>query len=296
VTHKSLELLTVFAPTLPVQSRVVALFPSDRLKAVLESLPTGFPRLVRAASPEAFSSRIRSLYGIDISTLAGSCAFALVADAGPVLVCQGGTATPVEGSSRWAHGPAEGHTITRGGLSISISAHQGRLMVGSPVAVERCLLAQRKSWPDLTGGLSRWKPRLSEIAGADAFGDMAVFFLDPSMAPWCGSDCIVSAIFATDQEFVAAAITRDDTVETVQTRAAALWSATISDYATLMDEPRETRSPPVEDSWFKAGDPAIRQAELSTRGAWVFLKGPGDLGSVALALASHWPARLFGDD
>ncbi len=283
------------APRIPIQATQFGIFPASRVQAALESLPAGLPRLVYAMTADDFKTRLRTLYGVDLSDVAGTCAFALLPEAGPLVMCPGGSLSEVKGSYRWVHGKASGYNVTRNGVEISFGIIDGYLTVGTVQAVSRAVLVSLGSWPRLSDGRGRWMPRMVESTGVDAFGHSALFFLDPSTAPWCGDLCTNTAVFASEDAVIAIARAVTGEGPALQARAEAWWQEVGITLGNLQGQPEADRLMRMPDSWLKPADLLARSGTFRLREDHLLFEGRGDPIVMLTALNAQLPQRWLSE-
>lgn len=291
-----LAAVDAIAPRIPVQATQVAIFPAARVHAALESLPAGLPRLAYAMNADDFRTRLRTLYGVDLSDIAGMCAFVLLPEAGPVAMCPGGALSEVKGAYRWVHGKASGHNVTRNGVEVSLATVDGHLVVGSIEAVRRVVLVSQGAWPRLSDARSRWMPRLIESAGVDPLRHSALFFVDPATAPWCGGDlCVSSAVFASEDSVVAVAQAVAGKGASLEATAAAWWEGVRAALGDIQGLPEHERLMRMPDSWLKPADLLVRSTDLVLREDRLVFQGIGDPIVLLIALNAESPQRWLSE-
>lgn len=283
------------APRLPAQVSSVAVFPATRIHDAVRRLPGLLPNLAWAASPEDFAKRLKTIYGVDLTGVDGMCAVAMVQEAGPLVVCPGGKLSAVENGYRWVAGVARGHNVTRYGIEVSVALVDGHLVAGSTEAVQRAVRVSQGSWPKLSDARSRWMPIVTELAGHDAFGQSGLFYLDPSTAPWCGGDCVASAVFDNGAAVRAIAIAQPGKGAAVQARAAAWWQSVGRSLSALMALPLIERPLRMPEPWLKPADLLASSGVLSLRGDHLFFDGSGDAVALLVSLNAELPRRWLAD-
>lgn len=279
------------AAMLPVQLSSVGVFPASRLHEAIERLPAVVPRLAYTLRAEDFLTRLRNLFGVELSGIQGVCAFADVQEAGPVILCPGGQLVPVKDAYRWTSGAVSGHDVTRNGVVVSLAVVDPYLVVGTPEAVRRVVQVSQRAWPRFLDARSRWFPAFTEAAGEDEFGHSALFFMDPATAPWCGTDCEMAAVFASADGVRAISRAGEDRIGALESRVTEWWGGIREAFAQIHAAPDMERPFRMTDAWLKPGDLLTRTGTLRTRGQHVFFKGSGDPLVVLLTLNPELPRR-----
>ncbi|MBP7160526.1 hypothetical protein KBB45_04560 [Myxococcota bacterium] len=274
VPGSTVAALEAMAPVLPSNLEAVGVFPASRITNLVKSLPETFPFLAFAVNAEDFTKRLSTIFGLNLTDLEGTCAFALVKDAGPLFVCPAGEITPVKGAYIWKSGDISGYNVKRHEVEVSFAKIGKHLVAGSVKAVHTATMVAQQSWPRLENARSRWLPNVSEAAGEDEYGHSALFFLEPKTAPWCDKNCQVVAIFADEKRVRAVTKTSDEAIGALEERFKGWWAEIDQRIRELeKSSPRPLR---MTDAWLKPGLLLLESGELKIRGPVAFFKANGD--------------------
>jgi hypothetical protein len=288
------------ARILPARTRVLATFPGTVLRAALAEATTLFPRQMLARAPEELSARMREVFGTDLSDAGPGCAVAWIAEAGPLLACDGGTASPPAGAVRWSDGPAEGWTVARSGREVGVARMGGRLLAGTPEALRVVVQVARKSWPALAPAEVEAIRKASDLAAIEARRPIAVLFPDRTAAPWCAAvdACLSTAIFADAEEggVIAVGTGSPEAAAVAGAAMEAFWRAAVAGpVAAMVAAPARDRPHYVGDGAVKLADLPARTAERADRGEVAAMRVRGRVSALAAALRPDVLETIFGE-
>lgn len=282
------------ATSLPATTEVLAVFPVAVARALVADYAKLLPTLFDAADATVLEGRLADRTGIALGTLGAECAVARIADAGLVVVCDGDKVVPPAGAATWKDGDASGHEVRLLGAKVLVGVRAGRVVAGTPEAVRKVLQAARDEVPTLGEGGLRWLASAKKLGYADGRRDVALYFLAPRTAPWCGPTCVATAVFAgrdggaiaIDEGAGGVAVSNGESaggaVGAGRRAVDSWWKATVLPFERLRDAAPAARTEPVPDEAIMAADLPTRTATWSDRGGVSILRGKGD----ALMLAS----------
>jgi len=282
-----LDILERFAALLPVNTDIVAVFSSDTLKGVLEEITESFPVPALMEDKTALPGRVSQVYGLNLDDLGRYCAMSLIKRAGPLLACEfNGKTSPPPGNTRWTHDKAHGHNVMRGEANVYVGVIKDWLVIGSGKAIQRLSLVDRDDSSSLETVVAGKSKVLSGLAAADPWGKLAVFFIEPSVAPWCDDvSCEDTAIFIDPgKESMLVVNSRDGLSEEARAKVDVFWTDVKAQFVKVCDTEMVMRPVPIPDRALKKADLLVRRGEIAVRGHQVTLKGPGYASLLATVL------------
>lgn len=294
------------ATSLPATTEVLAVFPVAVARALVADLARLLPTLLDAADAAVLEGRLADRTGVALGTLGAECAVARIADAGVVVVCDGDKIAPPERAATWKDGDASGYEVRLLGAKVYVGVRAARVMAGTPEAVRKVLQAARNEVPTLGEGGLRWLATAKKLGYADGRRDVAVYFIAPHAAPWCGPTCGATAVFAgrdggaiAVEEGAGAGVTGGDPASGDAAGAGrkavdAWWKATVLPFERLRDTATSARTDPVPDEAIMAGDLPTRTAAWSERGGVSIFRGKGDALMLACLLRLDLARSLLG--
>jgi len=249
---------------------------------LIADLAKGLPTLLDAADAATLEKRLADRFGIPPDSLGDECALAWIADAGGLLVCDGGKTEAPKGSETWADRDASGYAIRFRGDLLQIGSRAGRVYAGTPEAMRKAIQAERHEVATLGAGTA-WPTVASRLAYADGRREVGVFFVAPESAPWCRDGCIATALFA-GREGGAILAEGNAQAGAVRSGLEAFWKAAREPFEALRDADPSARTQAVPDETLKMADLAVRTAEWTERGPVGAFRGKGDAVMLACLL------------
>jgi hypothetical protein len=296
-----IDVLAQAARLIPDSARLVVTFPATTAQAMLESLPTLWPRGVMSLTWDSFAKRIKTLWGIDATSASGQCILVVLADGGTYGMCDGAKAGPIEGSHLWQFADAEGWIVKRGGHDTWIGRLDDKVLAGDPNAIRQVLEVYRRTRTPLAGALLRKQEALLELAASDPHSHATAWFLDRTAAPWCGAGCRATAVFWSPEGYTALVLAEPDRTEPAKAAATAWWSRIGREVEPLPAAAENPRTAPSTaqvramlpvDMAIEA-DRTFRSGKFEVRGDRISLSGQGDLAWLALVLNPDVMKTLF---
>lgn len=289
VPEDPVEVLTRFAPVLPVRIRAVAAFPAEALRRAVRDVAAAIAYPLVLETPEAITARIKALYGFDVSRPGPWCVFAWLEADGPALVCEGmGPGEVLErpsGAVGWNAWQFQGHRVAR--ADVIAAAGEGFLAIGSEPAVRRIAMVRGGAWPSLQSGMSRLQADIRRAGRAGDDEEAALWFADPAAAPWClAGICEATAVFASRNGLRVTAEAKSGLGSVLRSSIEVAWETRVV---------RPFGARPLPDAVSKPADLLIRQAVVELREPLVTLRAAsGDPVFLAAALHPDLVVRFLG--
>lgn len=283
-----IEILTRFAPVLPLRLRAIGVVPAEALRQAVRDVAAANAYALALEDPaKGIVTRIRALYGLDWDSPGPWCVFAWMDVDGSVLVCEGMT-TALErpaGSVGWNAWNLQGHRVP--GTDMVAAAGEGYVAIGAESAVQRVAMTLAGAWPPLRLGMARIEAaiRRAGLGGEDV--EAALWFLDPDSAPWClPGICVATAVFASRSGMQVTAEAKPGLSLPVKASLDLLWESEVR-------RPFQARTLP--DAVSKPADLLVREAIVEMRGPLVTLTSSrGDPVFLATALYPDHVMRFLG--
>ena len=286
-----LDVLERLAPRIPISARLVATFPAASARSLLEALPVQWPRTVRAAEPDVFFKRVRDLWGIDIPSLGGDCMLVVVPPTEVFVSCDVARTAVVPGTHLWKDGDASGWIVRRNGLDLWVGTQGDRVLAGTQGGVQAALMTTRGAFPSLANALPRMEAGLKELASADGRRESALWFPDPTLAPWCSEACVRTAVFWSGSGVSGVVAGENGRADVARVGVDAWWSGVKAADAKVSSSSEAGLS---EDVLKRTAMPAT-SAEIGVRGDRVGFQGQGDPAWLALVLRLDLLQSFLGD-
>lgn len=278
---------------LPINTKMIAVFKADSLRALLNEIATAWPRSVLSETPEALFDRVKAIYGIDVSRLGPWCYFAITD--GPVLICNGEALSEPQNSSRFVEvlGPLV-YQIDRSDIAIALSAFNGKTIVGEPSSVRRIIAVMKKEWPSLARRSDPWRPD-PILPATNTYREAAIYFPDPHFAPWCDERCDATVIYMEPSKGLAIVVrTPGLDASKAAERLEEQIRSTISTFDAIRETGRSTSGERVPMSLLKQADLASRSISTKIRGDVATLYIEGNVLALTVVLYENVAAILFG--
>lgn len=289
-----MDVVSSYSRMIPAEAKALVLFNPADMMDLLDRIPRQAPKFMRVPDWEPMRQRIRDVWGIEPNELGTQCLVAVM-DVGPLVMCRGAKLADAPFDAKvWNDGKYSGRMLERGTSVVYIGLLDDVLVIGSMDTVHHAILAKQGQWPALDRLIERDHGRISEVVAGDVFSDIAVLFVDPKSAPWCGEKCGGTGIFASRTKgFEAIVLAEPGTAQMVEVAVKDWWSRSIEGPVKVLVDPANGRGglPPLLR---KAADSGVAGTATSIRGDIVSLKGEGDLMGLAMALNIDIVSNLLG--
>jgi len=281
---------------LPVGTRLIATGDVQTIVAAAAEAKALFPRLV--PKEETVEALIRKIYGVDLTRTGPNCLFAWIADAGGLLWCDQGQASPPPGAELFVNGEAQGYTVKRGEIAVAVGTWSGRLLAGSPAAVEQVIKVARRAWPGLSREMVEAISEASSLAALDRRRPISIYFPRREWPPWCVQGCLSTAVFLDPAEggVIAARTPSPEAASIVGQALSAFWTDKVSrPFTSFVNMPRSERPFRVQDEVIKLAYLPATAPERADRGEVAALRVKGDCLALALAFRPDLLWVLLGE-
>lgn len=287
-----LKRLEAFSKTIPASAALIGLFPADFVKTLVSDVGSLFPHLLILEDPRKMGQRLLDLYGIALDDLRGWCAFAWLPEGGPLLLCEALSYRRPNGTEGFSVGPFSGHFLERDfGRLLSVFG-ENLWLSGPEGAVIRAARARMGTEPSLASAIKRVKVAIEKNGSPSQDDDGALYFLDPSVAPWCkGHICAATAVFFSRRSIQVVAEAKEGLGEALQALAEAFWHEHVLQPFRSLG--RSDRRSPIPEEALKGPDLLVTSATFSLRERFFLMRGQGDAALMGALLNLDLVQSLF---